>query len=289
MRAPGRAGSVTATHEMKKQPKFSRARLQARALRLKSTRREIPAYSCGAFSLFPSCLLYPWGGPSVFKPENTVANLRLFMQRWRSSRLTVGGADGKVSPNGGLFMPLITESGPDTLPIGAPAPDFSLPATDGKTYSLRELAVGKKAVVVNFTCNHCPYAKAYEDRFMAIVRDYSPRGIAFVAINPNDAVNYPEDSFEKMKERAAARGFNFPYLRDESQQVAKAYGAVCTPHLFIVVDGKIAYEGRIDDNWKDPAAVKRQDLRDALDAILAGKPIPHPNTNPLGCSIKWKS
>ena len=183
-------------------------------------------------------------------------------------------------------MVLITQSGPDTLPIGSPAPDFSLPAVDGKTYSLSTWA-GRAAVVLNFTCNHCPYAQAYEDRFMDLVREFSPRGVAFAAINPNHEKNYPEDSFPKMKERAALRGFNFPYLRDESQQTARAYGAVCTPHLFVVVQGRIAYEGRIDDNWKDAAAAKSQDLRQALQAVLAGKPIPQPTTNPMGCSIKW--
>lgn len=185
-------------------------------------------------------------------------------------------------------MPLITQSGPETLPIGSPAPDFSLPGVDGKTVSLKDLA-SSKAVVINFTCNHCPYAKAYEDRFNALAREFTPRGVAFVAINPNDAVAYPEDSFENMKKRAAEKGFVFPYLRDESQQVARAYGAVCTPHIFVVVNGKIAYEGRIDDNWKEPAAAKSHDLRDALEAILAGKPVPRPNTNPMGCSIKWKA
>ncbi len=185
-------------------------------------------------------------------------------------------------------MVLITQSGPDTLPIGAPAPDFSLPATDGKTYTLATFA-GSKAIVLNFTCNHCPYAKAYEDRFMDIVRDFAPRGIAFAAINPNDETTYPDDSFENMKRRAAERGFNFPYLRDASQQTARAYGAVCTPHLFIIVAGKIAYEGRIDENWKDPAAAKHHDLRNALTAILENRPIPATNTNPMGCSIKWIS
>ncbi len=90
-----------------------------------------------------------------------------------------------------------------------------------------------------------------------------------------------------MKERAALRGFNFPYLRDETQQTARAYGAVCTPHLFVVVQGRIAYEGRIDDSWKDASAAKSHDLRNALSAVLAGKPIPQPTTNPMGCSIKW--
>lgn len=185
-------------------------------------------------------------------------------------------------------MPLITQSGPETLPIGTPAPDFSLPGVDGKTHSLQSLSAGKQLLVLSFTCNHCPYAKAYEDRFMTLAREFGPKGAAFAAINPNDAVTYPDDSFEKMKERAAQRGFNFPYLRDDSQSVARAYGAVCTPHLFIVAGGKIAYEGRIDDNWKEPASATQHDLRDAIAALLAGRPAPKTNTNPMGCSIKWK-
>lgn len=184
-------------------------------------------------------------------------------------------------------MPLITENGPETLPIGSPAPDFSLPGIDGKTYSLSSFA-GARAIVLSFTCNHCPYAKAYEDRFMDLAREFGPQKVAFAAINPNDEVTYPDDSFAKMKERAAARGFNFPYLRDESQQVARAYGAVCTPHLFIVTGGKIVYEGRVDDNWKEPAAAKSRDLRDAVAAVVAGQPVRNPRTNPMGCSIKWK-
>ena len=184
-------------------------------------------------------------------------------------------------------MVLITQSGPETLPIGSPAPDFSLPGIDGNFHTLQSLS-GGAAVVLNFTCNHCPYAQAYEDRAMALVREFAPKGVAFAAINPNDAERYPDDSFEKMKERAAARGFNFPYLRDESQAVARAYGAVCTPHLFVIAGGAIVYEGRIDDNWKDPAAARHHDLRAALEAVLAGRPVPTPNTNPMGCSIKWK-
>lgn len=183
-------------------------------------------------------------------------------------------------------MVLITQSGPQTLPIGSPAPDFSLPGVDGQTYRLASFH-GSRALVLNFTCNHCPYAKAYEDRFMDLVRAFGPQGVAFAAINPNDEASYPEDSLPKMKERAAERGFNFPYLRDATQAVARAYGAVCTPHLFIVAGGAIAYEGRIDESWKDAAAAQSHDLRDALTALLAGKPIARPNTNPMGCSIKW--
>ena len=185
-------------------------------------------------------------------------------------------------------MVLITQSGPDTLPIGSPAPDFALPGVDGKSYSLASFQAAK-AIVISFTCNHCPYAQAYEDRFKALVEEFGPTGVAFLAINPNNADMYPDDSFEKMKDRAKARGFNFPYLRDDLQSVARAYGAVCTPHIFILdAARKIAYEGRIDDNWKDPSAAKQHDLCDALTALLAGKPAPKPNTNPMGCSIKWK-
>ena len=186
-------------------------------------------------------------------------------------------------------MVLITQSGPQTLPIGADGPKFSnLPGTDGNHYGLESFK-DAKAVVISFTCNHCPYAKAYEDRFIALAREYGPRGVAFVAVNPNDEVTYPDDSFENMKVRAADKRFPFPYLRDASQQTARAYGAVCTPHLF-VLDGhrKLAYEGRIDDNWKSPDAVKSRDLKDALDDLLGGKPVRVPNTSPMGCSIKWK-
>lgn len=186
-------------------------------------------------------------------------------------------------------MALITESGPDTLPIGSSGPDFSLPGTDGETYSLRSFR-DAKALVIAFTCNHCPYAKAYEDRFITLVSEYEPMGAQFVAINCNDAVTYPDDSFEKMKERAAARGFNFPYLRDDSQEVGRAYGAVCTPHYFVLdADRKLAYEGRLDDNWQDPESATAHDLKDAITAVLAGNPAPVPNTNPMGCSIKWKT
>ena len=151
-------------------------------------------------------------------------------------------------------MVLITQSGPETLPIGSPAPAFrDLPGTDGKKYGLDSFK-GAKLVVVSFTCNHCPYAKAYEDRFITLAREFAARGVAFVAINPNDDVTYPDDSFENMKVRAREKSFPFPYLRDERQDVARAYGAVCTPHLFVLNGArKLAYEGRIDDNWKSSA------------------------------------
>ena len=186
-------------------------------------------------------------------------------------------------------MALVTQSGPETLPIGAEGPDFrDMPATDGKAYSL-DAFKGGKAVVINFTCNHCPYAKAYEDRYIAFATEFSSRGVAFLAINSNDAENYPDDSFENMTKRANEKAFPFPYIADETQEVARAYGAVCTPHIFILdEDGKLAYEGRIDDNWKEPDAATSHDLREALNAVVSGSAAPNPNTNPMGCSIKWK-
>lgn len=185
-------------------------------------------------------------------------------------------------------MVLISQSGSETLPLGSSAPDFSLPGTDGKTYTLasfRDAAL----LVVSFTCNHCPYALGVEDRFIHMANAYLAKGVAFIAISANDASKYPDDSFPNMKKRAEAKAYPFPYLYDESQSTAKAYGAVCTPHIF-VFDAKrtLVYEGRIDDNWKDEKAVTSHDLRDALDATIAGKPVPHPQTNPMGCSIKWK-
>jgi peroxiredoxin len=185
-------------------------------------------------------------------------------------------------------MVLITQSGPETLPTGSPAPDFhDLPGTDGEAYSLDSFSEAQ-LVVISFTCNHCPYAQAYEDRFIRLAREFQPKGVAFIAINPNDVVNYPDDGIEPMKKRAAEKHFPFPYVRDDSQEIARAYGAVCTPHIFVLDRGRqLAYEGRIDDNWKNPAAVKSQDLRNAIESLLAGRPVEQPNTNPMGCSIKW--
>lgn len=186
-------------------------------------------------------------------------------------------------------MVLITQSGPQTLSLGASAPDFSLPGTDGKTYTLGSFK-DAKLLVISFTCNHCPYAKGVEDRFIRLAKAYQPKGVAFAAISANDATNYPDDSFANMKARALEKGYSFPYLYDEPQITAKAYGAVCTPHIFVFDAGrKLIYEGRIDDNWKDESAVKSHDLKIALDAALTGKPIANAQTNPMGCSIKWKS
>jgi peroxiredoxin len=174
------------------------------------------------------------------------------------------------------------------LKIGGKAIPFILPGVDGKQHSLGQYA-GKNAVVVIFSCNHCPYVRAWEDRMVQIQRDYSGRGVQLIAINSNDAAKYPDDSFAKMKERAIEKRFNFPYLHDETQEIAHAYGAERTPEVFLFdKDGTLRYHGTIDDNYDDPAAVKKLYLRDALDAVLQAKTIPVPETRPVGCTIKWK-
>lgn len=172
-------------------------------------------------------------------------------------------------------------------PLGTAMPDFDLPGVDGKNYQPRNFT--RRVQVVFFTCNHCPYAKAVWPRLIRLANAYQPTGVDFVAINANEDTNYPEDSFENMKTRAGEWGINMPYLRDESQAVAKAFGAVCTPDIFIYDSGrKLVYRGRFDDNWKDESKVTAPDLKTALDALLAGTAIPPPQHPSMGCSIKWK-
>ncbi|MDA4128562.1 MAG: thioredoxin family protein [Thaumarchaeota archaeon] len=173
------------------------------------------------------------------------------------------------------------------LELGEKAPDFkNLPAADGKRYSLSSFASSPILSVI-FSCNHCPYVRAYEDRIIAIQRDYATKGVQLVAINSNDEIAYPDDSFEGMVMRAREKGFNFPYLRDEDQIVADLYGPVCTPHVFVFDSERLfRYRGRIDDS-KDPAKVTSHDLRNALDDLLASKEVRVPDTKPFGCSIKW--
>lgn len=174
------------------------------------------------------------------------------------------------------------------MPTLTAAPDFSLKGTDGKTHSLADFK-DAKALVVVFSCNHCPYVKAYEGRMIALQKDFAAKGVRFVAINSNDDKGYPDDSFENMVKRAKEKGFNFPYLRDDTQQVAKAYGATHTPHLFVFgPDRHLAYTGKIDDNWENPSGVKKQYLREALDAIVSGEAPPLAETHAIGCTIKWR-
>ncbi len=174
------------------------------------------------------------------------------------------------------------------MAVGTPAPDFSLPGVDGSDWSVQSFADAQLLVVV-FTCNHCPYAIACEDRLVQLQADYLDRGVRLVAINPNDAERYPGDDFEHMKVRAQEKSFNFPYLRDETQSVARAYDAACTPDIFVFdADRRLVYNGRLDDNWQQPEQVTRHDLREMLDAALAGNALSFDPVPSMGCSIKWK-
>ena len=183
-------------------------------------------------------------------------------------------------------MSSATTVGSVGLALGSPAIDFQLKGVDSKPHGLNEYAE-RKALVVVFSCNHCPYVQAYEDRMIQLQKDYSGKGVTLIAINSNDDQDYPEDNFDNMVKRAKDKGFNFPYLRDDTQDIARKYGAICTPHIF-AFDHKrtLQYKGRIDDN-RYPAQVTTHDLRNALDAILAGRKPPVQETRPFGCSIKW--
>lgn len=186
---------------------------------------------------------------------------------------------------------------PITLSVGSKAPDFKLPATDGKTYSLSNFA-GKKALAIIFSCNHCPTAQAYEDRIIALSKDYSEKGVGIVVISPNnpEAINLGElgytdlgDDLDDMKIRAKDKKYNFPYLYDgDLQKVSIAYGPVATPHLFVFDSQRILrYNGRLDQSEK-PGTANAEDARNALDAVLENKSIENPVTKTFGCSIKWK-
>ncbi len=178
----------------------------------------------------------------------------------------------------------------EKLPLGWLAPDFSLPATDGRTYSLSSWQ-DKQGLLIVFTCNHCPYAKAAWPLLIDLYHQFG-RDIAFAAINPNDAESYPEDSFSAMQEKAAEWQIPFPYLRDESQEVARAYQAQCTPDVYLFKNDqgqfKLFYHGRINDNWQNPAKVKEKNLEQALLRLVQGGEPPVEQPPSMGCSIKWK-
>lgn len=174
------------------------------------------------------------------------------------------------------------------LKIGDQALPFELIGVDGQVHGLDHYA-DKKAVAVIFSCNHCPYVLAWEDRMIQLQADYAEQGVQFVAIGSNDDKKYPADSFANMKTHAADKGFNFPYLRDESQAIASAYGAERTPEVFLFdTNGALVYHGAIDDNYERPEAVKETYLRDAIEAVLAGEAPARATTPPVGCTIKWK-
>ena len=176
-----------------------------------------------------------------------------------------------------------------TLGLGEEAPDFDLIGVDGRLHSLSSFAE-KAVLVVVFTCNHCPYARAYEDRIVSIQRDYAAKGVQVVAINSNDDKAYPEDSFPEMVKRAGDKGFNFPYLRDPDQKSAEAYGAVCTPDFF-GYNGKLElqYRGRLDESRTEtaPEGVRR-DLFEAMKQVAGSGRGPEAQIPSMGCSIKWR-
>jgi peroxiredoxin len=169
------------------------------------------------------------------------------------------------------------------IAIGDKAPEFTLPDTDGVEHG----PAGDGITVVVFTCNHCPYALAWHDRLAAAARDYAD--VRFLAVNPNDAERYPDDSLEAMQERVAREDWPMPYLRDESQDVARAYGARTTPDVFVIDgEGRLRYRGAPDQDYSEPS-LNAAWLREALDALQAGEDPARPETQPKGCSVKWKN
>ena len=178
----------------------------------------------------------------------------------------------------------LTES--TMVKLGSVAPYFNLPDTSGKKLSIEDF--DSELLVIVFTCNHCPYAKAVEDRLIKLGKEYK-NDVDFVLISSNDSENYPEDSPKKMAERHAEKGYPFPYLFDETQEIAKAYSAVCTPDIFLYNgDRKLEYRGRIDDNWQNPEQVEREELKMAIEAVLNGKTVDFEQKPSMGCNIKWK-
>lgn len=175
------------------------------------------------------------------------------------------------------------------LPLGTEAPDFSLINVDGRTVS-RDDFRGAKALLVMFICNHCPFVKHIAEQLAILARDYQAKGVAVVAINSNDASKYPDDSPERMVHEVEQRGYTFPYLYDETQEVAQAYHAACTPDFFLFdKDFKLAYRGQLDASRPgNGIPVTGEDLRRALDAVLAGQPVPEPHRPSIGCNIKWR-
>lgn len=174
------------------------------------------------------------------------------------------------------------------VPLGTHAADFSLRGTDGVYHTLSEYDEAKILVII-FMCNHCPYVQAIWDRLVLLDNKYRDRRVQFVGINPNYHPDYPEDSIDKMKEYAAKYKMEFPYLQDMTQDVAKEYMAQCTPDIYVFdAERKLAYHGRVDDNWKEPDSVTQYELDDAIAALLSGQK-PAEKQNPsMGCSIKWQ-
>ena len=175
------------------------------------------------------------------------------------------------------------------LPLGTEAEDFSLINTDGRTLSFADVA-GERGTVLMFICNHCPFVKHVANELAAIGYEYMPKGVGMVAINSNDVAAHPADSPEQMIHESEQRGYSFPYLFDETQEVAKAYGAACTPDFYLF-DGnhKLVYRGQLDGSRPDSGVpVTGEDLRKAIDALLESRPLPQPQHPSIGCNIKWR-
>ena len=175
-----------------------------------------------------------------------------------------------------------------TLSLGSEAPGFSLRATDGNTYSLKDFA-DVKVLVIFFTCNHCPYVIGSDELTRKTVENFEPKGVEFIGINSNSPNTYEEDSFENMVKRMAEYKFPWLYLYDDTQDIALAYGALRTPHFFVFnEERKLVYTGRGVDNPRDASKISVNDLENALKEILAGKEVSTPATNPIGCNVKWE-
>jgi peroxiredoxin len=174
-----------------------------------------------------------------------------------------------------------------TIEVGKLAPAFRLPGVDERDWALEDFAKCRIVVLV-FSCNHCPFVVGSEERMLAFQHDFGSRGVQLVAINSNETDNHPGDSFEKMVERAKELSFSFPYLRDETQDVAKAYGAQRTPHFFVLDEKRVVrYTGRMDDNPRDASKATTRELRDAVEEVLAGVAVSVPVTEAIGCNVKW--
>jgi len=172
--------------------------------------------------------------------------------------------------------------------IGSPCPNFKLEGIDGRAYERSDFAGGP--FLAMFICVHCPYVVAVEDRLVALAKHFAGTPLKIAAICANDGVRYPADSFENMKKRAEEKGYPFPYLHDETQDVARAFGAVCTPDFFLYDRAMgLAYRGRLDDSWKDPSNVRSEELKAAIEALLKGAMPSREQKPSMGCSIKWKN
>jgi thiol-disulfide isomerase/thioredoxin len=191
----------------------------------------------------------------------------------------------------GVATLLLIPDAEASLSLGQKAPKSAtkMKSVDGRELTITE-AGGEKGTLVIFTCNHCPYVKAWEERIVELGNTYRDRGVGVIAINPNDPSVKSEDRFEAMQERAKARGMKFPYTVDETSAIARAFGATKTPEIFLFdAGGKLVYKGAVDDNSEDASKVKHHYLRDALEALIAGKPIAKAETKALGCGIKFRS